>query len=85
MLCRLVALALVAFKNVLLHWCTHFRPPVMTRDKLEHSVFAGMLCCGRIVASLDDLSTELLIIGDIQLSLVIKESVEFFPLEKVVN
>jgi hypothetical protein len=42
--------------------------------------------CGRcIVAGLDDLGTELLVIRDIQLSLVIEESVKFFPLEKVVN
>jgi hypothetical protein len=34
---------------------------------------------------LDDLSMELLVIGDIQFSLVIEESVEFFPLEKIVN
>jgi hypothetical protein len=44
-----------------------------------------MPCGGRIVAGLDDLGTELLVIRDIQLSLVIEESVEFFPLEKVVN
>jgi hypothetical protein len=55
------------------------------RDKLERSVFAGMPCGGRIVAGLDDLGTELLVIRDIQLSLVIEESVDFFPLEKVVN
>jgi hypothetical protein len=48
-------------------------------------VFAGMPCGRRIVAGLDDLGTELLVIRDIQLSLVIEESVEFFPLEKVVN
>jgi hypothetical protein len=44
-----------------------------------------MPCSRRIVASLDDLSTELLIIGDIQLSFVVQEFVEFFSLEKVVN
>jgi hypothetical protein len=44
-----------------------------------------MPCGRRIVAGLDDLGTEFLVIGDIQFSLVIKESVEFFPLEKVVN
>jgi hypothetical protein len=48
-------------------------------------MFAGMPCGGRIVAGFDDLGTEFLVIGDIQFSLVIKESVEFFPLEKVVN
>jgi hypothetical protein len=37
------------------------------------------------MAGLDDLGTELLVIRDIQLSLVIEESVKFFPLEKVVN
>jgi hypothetical protein len=57
----------------------------MTRDKLERSVFAGMPCGGRIVAGLDNLGTELLVIRDVQLSLVVQESVEFFPLEKVVN
>jgi hypothetical protein len=48
-------------------------------------MFAGMPCSRRIVAGLDDLGTELLVIRDIQLSLVIQESVEFFPLEKVIN
>jgi hypothetical protein len=57
----------------------------MTQDKLEHFVFAGMPCGGHIVAGLDDLGTELLVIRDIQLSLVIEETVEFFPPEKVVN
>jgi hypothetical protein len=37
------------------------------------------------MAGLDDLSTELLVIRDIQLSLVIEESVKFFSLEKIVN
>jgi hypothetical protein len=44
-----------------------------------------MPCGGCIVAGLDDLGTELLVIRDIQLFLVIEESVEFFPLEKVIN
>jgi hypothetical protein len=44
-----------------------------------------MPCGGHIVAGLDDLGTELLVIRDIQFSLVVQESVEFFPLEKVVN
>jgi hypothetical protein len=48
-------------------------------------MFAGMPCGRRIVASLDNLGTELLVIRDIQFSLVIQESVEFFPLEKIVN
>jgi hypothetical protein len=48
-------------------------------------MFAGMPCGRRIMASLDNLGTELLVIRDIQLSLVVQESVEFFPLEKVVN
>jgi hypothetical protein len=57
----------------------------MTQDKLKRSMFARMPCSGRIMAGLDDLGTELLVIRDIQLSLVIEESVEFFSLEKVVN
>jgi hypothetical protein len=44
-----------------------------------------MPCCGHIVASLDDLGMKLLVVGDVQFSLVVKESVEFFPLKKVVN
>jgi hypothetical protein len=44
-----------------------------------------MPCSRRIVAGLDNLGTELLVIRDVQLSLVVQESVEFFPLEKVVN
>jgi hypothetical protein len=48
-------------------------------------VFAGMPCGGRIVACLDNLSTEPLVVRDVQLSFVVQESVKFFPLEKVVN
>jgi hypothetical protein len=44
-----------------------------------------MPCGRRIVASLDDLSTELLVVWDVQLSFVVQESVEFLPLEKVVD
>jgi hypothetical protein len=44
-----------------------------------------MPCGGRIVAGLDDLSTELLVVWDVQLSFVVQESVEFFPLKKVIN
>jgi hypothetical protein len=84
-LCRLVALALVTSENVLLHQCTYLGPPVMTQDKLKRFMFAGMPCSGRIMAGLDDLGTELLVVRDVQLSFVIQESVEFFPLEKVVN
>jgi hypothetical protein len=48
-------------------------------------MFAGMPCCGRIMAGLDYLGTELLIIGDIQFPFVVEEFVKFFPLKKVVN
>jgi hypothetical protein len=44
-----------------------------------------MPCGRRIVAGLDDLGTELLVVRDVQLSFVVQESVEFFPLKKVVN
>jgi hypothetical protein len=44
-----------------------------------------MPCGRRIVAGLDNLGTELLVVRDVQLSFVVQESVEFFPLEKVVN
>jgi hypothetical protein len=37
------------------------------------------------VAGLDNLGTELLVVRDVQLSFVLQESVEFFPLVKVVN
>jgi hypothetical protein len=37
------------------------------------------------MASLDDLGIELLIVGDIQFPFIVKESVKFFPFEKVVN
>jgi hypothetical protein len=48
-------------------------------------VFAGMPCGRCIVAGFDNLGTELLVIRDVQLSLIVQESVEFFSLEKVVN
>jgi hypothetical protein len=44
-----------------------------------------MPCGRRIVAGLDDLGTELLVIRDIQFSLIVQESIEFFPFEEVVN
>jgi hypothetical protein len=37
------------------------------------------------MASLDDLGTELLVVGNVQFPFVVKKSVKFFPLEKVVN
>jgi hypothetical protein len=37
------------------------------------------------MAGLDDFGTKLLIVGNIQFSLIVQESVEFFPLEKIVN
>jgi hypothetical protein len=37
------------------------------------------------MAGFDDLGTELLVVWDVQFSFVVQESVEFFPLEKVVN
>jgi hypothetical protein len=55
------------------------------QDKLECSVFAGMPSGRRIVVVFDDLGIELLAIKDIQFSLVVQESIEFFPLKKVVN
>jgi hypothetical protein len=57
----------------------------MTQDKLECSVFAGMPCCGCIMAGLGNLGTELLVVRNVQFPFVIEESVEFFPLKKVVN
>jgi hypothetical protein len=57
----------------------------MMRDKLECFIFAGMPCRRRIMAGLDNLGMELLIVRNVQLSFIIEESVEFFPLEKIVN
>jgi hypothetical protein len=37
------------------------------------------------MADFDDFGTELLVVGNIQFSLIVQESVEFFPLEKIVN
>jgi hypothetical protein len=48
-------------------------------------VFARMSCHGHIVASLDNLGMELLVVRDVQLLFVVQESIEFFPLEKAVN
>jgi hypothetical protein len=48
-------------------------------------MFTEMPCSRRIVASLDDLSTELFVVGNVQFFFIVQESVEFFPLEKIVN
>jgi hypothetical protein len=48
-------------------------------------VFAGMPCCGCIMAGFNNLSTKLLVIGNVQFPFVVEESVEFLPLKKVVN
>jgi hypothetical protein len=37
------------------------------------------------MAGLDDLGTELFVVRDVQLSFVVQESIEFFPLKKIVN
>jgi hypothetical protein len=48
-------------------------------------MFAGMPSSRCIVAGLDDLGTELLVVRDIQFFFVIQESVEFFSFEKIVD
>jgi hypothetical protein len=48
-------------------------------------MFARMPYHRHIVAGLDNLGMELLVIGNVQFLFVVEESVEFFPLEKVVN
>jgi hypothetical protein len=55
------------------------------QDKLKCFMFTGMPSSRRIVAGFDDLSMELLVVGDIQFPFVVQKSVEFFLLEKVVN
>jgi hypothetical protein len=57
----------------------------MMQDKLECSVFAGMPCRGHVVAGFDDIGTELLVVWNVQLSFIVQESIELFPLEKVIN
>jgi hypothetical protein len=57
----------------------------MMQDKLKHFMFARMLYRRHIVAALDNFNMEFFVVGDIQFLFVVKESVEFFPLEKVVN
>jgi hypothetical protein len=57
----------------------------MMQDKLKHSVFARMPYRRRIVVDFDDLSTELFVVRDIQFLFVVKKSIKFFSLEKIVN
>jgi hypothetical protein len=44
-----------------------------------------MLYSRCIIAGLDDLGTELLVVGDVQFPFIIQESIEFFPLKKIVD
>ena len=85
MLCRLVALALIASKDVLLDERGHLRPPIVTRDEFQGSVFAGMTCGGGVVTRLDDFSAEFLVVGNAQLAVVVEESIGFFPLQDTVG
>ena len=85
MLCRLVALALVASEDVLLDEGGHLRPPIVARDEFQGSVFAGMTCGGGVVTRLDDFSAEFLVVGNVQLAAVVEESIGFFPLQDAVG
>ena len=85
MLCRLVALALIASKDVLLDEGGHLRPPIVARDEFQGSVFAGMTCGGGVVTRLYDFSAELLVVRDVELAAVIEQSVGFFPLQDAVG
>lgn len=58
-LCRLVALALVATEYILLYRSCQFGLPVVSQDELECAVFARVSGRRHIVASLDDIGPEL--------------------------
>ena len=85
MLCRLVALALIASKDVLLDERRHLQPPIVARDEFQGSVFAGMTCGGGVVTRLHDFSAELLVVGNIQLAAVVEESIGFFPFQDAIG
>ena len=85
MLCRLIALALITSKDVLLDEGGHLRPPIVARDEFQGSVFAGMTCGGGVVTRLDDFSAEFLVVGNVQLAAVVEQSVGFFPFQDAIG
>ena len=83
--CRFVALARVASKDVFLNESSHVGPPVVALDEFQRSVASGVSGVWRIVTRFDDFAAEFIVVGDVQLALVVEQTVQIFPLEYAVG
>lgn len=84
MRCRLVALALIATQRVAFDVGGYARPPVVARDQLECSVFAGMSSRWRVVARLDDVVAQRGTVWDVEFAFVVQQAFVLFPSQSTV-
>ena len=66
-----VPLTDVTASNVVLDKSAHARPPIVTRDQFECTVFTRVAGEGRVMAGLNDFGAELFIIGYIELVAIV--------------
>ena len=71
-LCRLVALTFVTFKDIFLNERGHVWPPVVALDQFNCAVFARVSGGGGVVTCLDDFTAEFVVIWNVQFALVIQ-------------
>ena len=74
-----VALTLVATFDVLRDEACHAWPPVIAANKLDGSVFTRMSRCESIVTGFHDVFSQFGNVRDVKSTLVIDESLVFFP------
>ena len=79
--CWLVALALIASKDVALYVGGHLGPPVVARYQFERGMFSGVPGGRNIVTRLDDVVAQHLILWDVEFPAEIDEVLVFFPFE----
>ena len=71
-LCRFVALARVAAKDIFLNECGHVWPPVVALHELERAMFARVSSGVGVVTCLDDFTVEFVVVWNVQFALVIQ-------------
>lgn len=69
----------VATFYILLDESSHSRPPVLSFDSFEGSMYARMSGGGVVVALLEDSASEFVVWRDIDTTLVVHQTVVFFP------
>ena len=72
MTCVLVSLTDVTACDVVLDEGAHARPPIVSRDQFECTVFTRVAGKGRVMAGLNNFGTKLFIIGYVELIAVVQ-------------